>query len=99
MIVSVTVLGSRDGNAAKAVAGVVNYLDGRSPAPAGRSPEWWEGKQELSSKAPCKHGLGGATDRALGYYADSVRVDHATVVAEALAPTAHCPRPADQPAA
>ncbi len=72
MIVSVTVLGSRDGNAAKAVAGVVNYLDGRSPAPAGRSPEWWEGKQELSSKAPCKHGLGGATDRALGYYADSV---------------------------
>ncbi len=28
-----------------------------------------------------------------------LRVDHATVVAEALAPTAHCPRPADQPAA
>ena len=28
-----------------------------------------------------------------------LRVDHAAVVAEALAPMAHCPRPADQPAA
>jgi hypothetical protein len=28
-----------------------------------------------------------------------LRVDHDSVVAEALAPTEHCPRPADQPAA
>lgn len=28
-----------------------------------------------------------------------LRVDHTTVVAEALAPTAHCAGPADQPAA
>ncbi len=73
MIVSVTVLGSRDGDATRAVGRVVDYLDGRSPAPAGRSPDWWE-DNNLAEKAPTPHHeLGvGAGDGAVAYYADSV---------------------------
>ena len=71
MIVSVTALGSRDGDAAGAVARVVDYLDGRAPCPPGRSAEWWD-DNDLEAKAPCPHGLATAADGALGYYADSV---------------------------
>ena len=71
MIVSVTALGSRDGDAAGAVARVVDYLDGRAPCPPGRSPEWWDGN-ELDAKAPCPHGLAAPGDGAVAYYADSV---------------------------
>lgn len=72
MIVSVTALGSRDGDAAGAVARVVDYLEGRAPAAAGRTPSWWD-KTELSAPdveiacpapEPC--------DGAIAYYADSV---------------------------
>jgi conjugative relaxase-like TrwC/TraI family protein len=71
VIVSVTALGSRDGDAAAAVARVVDYLDGRCPQPPGRSPQWWQ-DNGLDAKAPCDHGLGPVTNGALGYYADSV---------------------------
>jgi conjugative relaxase-like TrwC/TraI family protein len=71
VIVSVTALGSRGGDAATAVARVVDYLDGHTPERPGRSAEWWEGK-DLASKAPCEHGLGSIDDGALAYYADSV---------------------------
>ena len=71
MIVSVTALGSRDGDAAGAVARVVDYLDGRAPCPPGRSPDWWDAN-ELDTKAPCPHGLATSGDGALAYYADSV---------------------------
>ena len=71
MIVSVTALGSRDGDAAGAVARVVSYLDGRAPCPPGRSPEWWDGNN-LDAKAPCPHGLEAPGDGAVAYYADSV---------------------------
>ena len=68
---SVTALGSRDGDAAAAVARVVNYLDGRGPCRPGRSPEWWD-DTGLSARAACDHGLASASNGALGYYADSV---------------------------
>ncbi|MDP9419428.1 MAG: relaxase domain-containing protein, partial [Actinomycetota bacterium] len=71
MIVSVTALGSRNGDAASAAARVVEYLDGRAPCAPGRSTEWWD-DNELADKAPCHHGLGFPADGALGYYADSV---------------------------
>lgn len=71
MIVSVTALGSRAGNAAAAVARVLDYLDGRTPQAAGRSPKWWDDR-ELGNKAPGEHGLGPLGDGVLGYYADSV---------------------------
>ncbi|HSH23261.1 MAG TPA: MobF family relaxase, partial [Acidimicrobiales bacterium] len=71
VIVSVTVLGSRGGDAGAAVARVVDYLDGRAPERPGRSTEWWEGR-DLAGKAPCEHGLGSIDDAALAYYADSV---------------------------
>ncbi len=71
MILSVTALGSRDGDAAGAVARVVDYLDGRTPCPPGRSAEWWD-ENEMKDKAPCPHGLGAAGEGALAYYADSV---------------------------
>jgi hypothetical protein len=56
MIVSVTTLGSKDGDAARAVARVANYLDGRGAQPPGRSAEWWE-RQDLADKAPSDDGL------------------------------------------
>jgi conjugative relaxase-like TrwC/TraI family protein len=71
VIVSVTALGSRDGDAASAVARVVDYLDGRCPQPPGRSPQWWQ-DNGLDAKAPCDHGLGPASNGAVSYYADSV---------------------------
>jgi hypothetical protein len=71
VIVSVTALGSRDGDAAAAVARVVDYLDGRSPRPPGRSPQWWQ-DNGLDERAPCDHGLGPASNGAVSYYADSV---------------------------
>ncbi len=71
MIVSVTALGSRDGDAAAAVARVVDYLDGRCPQPPGRSPQWWQ-DNGLDAQAPCDHGLGPASNGAVSYYADSV---------------------------
>lgn len=71
MIVSVTALGSRDGDAAGAVARVVSYLDGRAPCPPGRSPAWWDGN-DLDAKTPCPHGLAAPEDGAVAYYADSV---------------------------
>jgi conjugative relaxase-like TrwC/TraI family protein len=71
VIVSVTALGSRDGDAAAAVARVVDYLDGRCPQPPGRSPQWWQ-DNGLEAKAPFDHGLGPASNGAVSYYADSV---------------------------
>ncbi|MDP9418085.1 MAG: relaxase domain-containing protein, partial [Actinomycetota bacterium] len=71
MIVSVTALGSRDGDAAAAVARVVDYLDGRCPQPPGRSPQWWR-DNGLDAKAPCDHGFGPASNGTVSYYADSV---------------------------
>lgn len=71
MIVSVTALGSRHGDAAGAVARVVAYLDGRGPERAGRSPEWWD-KNASEGQGPCTHGLASAGEGALAYYADSV---------------------------
>ncbi|MFP5375179.1 MAG: MobF family relaxase, partial [Acidimicrobiia bacterium] len=70
MIVSVTALGSRDGDAAQAVARVVDYLDGRGPCRAGRSPEWWAGTG--LDGPPASSTLAAAGDGAVGYYADSV---------------------------
>jgi conjugative relaxase-like TrwC/TraI family protein len=71
VIISVTALGSRDGDAAGAVARVVDYLDGRCPQPPGRSPQWWQGNG-LDPKAPCNHGLAPASNGTVSYYADSV---------------------------
>lgn len=68
---SVTALGTRGGDAVRAVARVVNYLDGRSPERAGRSPEWWDDR-DLTDNAPCELGLRPAADGTLAYYADSV---------------------------
>jgi conjugative relaxase-like TrwC/TraI family protein len=70
VIVSVTALGSRDGDAAGAVARVVDYLDGRGPCRAGRSPEWWT---DTGLDGPgASSGLAAAGDGVVGYYADSV---------------------------
>jgi conjugative relaxase-like TrwC/TraI family protein len=71
VIVSVTALGSRDGDAAAAVARVVDYLDGRCPQPPGRSPQWWQ-DNGLDAQAPCDHGLSPASNGTVSYYADSV---------------------------
>jgi conjugative relaxase-like TrwC/TraI family protein len=71
VIVSVTALGSRDGDAASAVARVVDYLDGRCPQPPGRSPQWWQ-DNGLDAKAPCDYGLDPASSGPVSYYADSV---------------------------
>jgi len=59
--VSVTTLGSRDGNALAAAAKVIDYLDGRSPARAGAAAQPLAGPPALD-----------ATGGIVGYYADSV---------------------------
>jgi len=66
VIVSVTALGSRTGDAAGAAAGVVDYLDGNRPEQAGTQPG---PTPELP--APQLRALGG-TRVVTGYYADSV---------------------------
>jgi conjugative relaxase-like TrwC/TraI family protein len=94
VIVSVTALGSRDGDAAAAVARVVDYLDGRCPQPPGRSPQWWQ-DNGLDAQAPCDHGLGSASTGAVSYYADSVE-GPGTWMGRGLAgffPTGEVPRP------
>jgi conjugative relaxase-like TrwC/TraI family protein len=60
VIVSVTTLGSRDGNAAAAATAVVRYLEGRGPADQGRDP----------GPSPEMPGVGPDSD-IIGYYADS----------------------------
>ena len=49
---------------------MVDYLDGRAPAPSGRSPGWWKSNR-LAGPSPVEPGAsaGGGT---LAYYADSV---------------------------
>ncbi|HET7488271.1 MAG TPA: MobF family relaxase [Acidimicrobiales bacterium] len=71
VIVGVTVLGSRHGDAATAVAKVVAYLDGRSGCAPGRTPQWWD-EAGVPDAAPCAHGLGTPAPGAVAYYADSV---------------------------
>jgi len=70
MIVSVTALGFRAGDAAGAVARVVDYLEGRAPAPPGRSPKWWQ-TNSLASPVTAEP-VAPAGDGVLAYYADSV---------------------------
>src|SRR5919202_5534361 len=72
VIVSVTALGARDGDAAGAVSRVVDYLDGRCPAAAGRSPGWWDDKGLSPSSIDDSPPMPEASDGALAYYADSV---------------------------
>lgn len=66
VIVSVTTLGSRGGDAATAAARVVGYLDGRGPARGGQHP------QPLPDLTPARAVRTGPTDGIVGYYADSV---------------------------
>ncbi len=61
MIVSVTALGSRTGDAAGAATKVVRYLEGRTPADGGRHP----------GPVPEVPGVDG-TSAVTGYYADSM---------------------------
>ncbi|HEV3362851.1 MAG TPA: MobF family relaxase, partial [Acidimicrobiia bacterium] len=61
MIVSVTTLGSRDGNAAAAATAVVRYLEGRGAADQGRDP----------GPSPDLPGVAPESDL-VGYYADSM---------------------------
>lgn len=62
MIVSVTTLGSRGGDAGGAAAAVIDYLDGRVRARGGATP----------GQMPDLPRLDDGTGRVVGYYADSV---------------------------